>query len=142
MRIARSKPLGQPLRVHGAPGSALKLRGYRADTRVVEIVPFLPLGAQAYLVVFAVGAAGIALWLHTRFPQLGPGDVRGVTMHLIASIAGANALVPIAYSLGSGSARALTATTIAVALPAVLYMFMSGIWVIRLGQGMLGRYSR
>ena len=99
------------------------------------------LSPQQFLVVFALATAVIAMWLHMRFPDYGPGSYSGVTVHLVVAVIGANVLVPAAFKLASSTPEVLVAT-FGVALPLVTYMFLSGIWLIRLGQGLLGRYSR
>jgi uncharacterized membrane protein len=106
-------------------------------------VPALPftLSPQVFLVVFALGAAVIAMWVHLKAPTLGPGDVRGVTLHLVLAVLGVNLLVPYVFRLAESSTGVLAAT-FAVVLPGLVYMFLAGIWLIRLGQGVLSRYSR
>lgn len=101
----------------------------------------LTLSPQAYLVVYVVGAAVLAMWLYLRFPRIGPSDVTGVTLHLVASVLAANLVAPAAFGQ-AGSDGAMLAVTLGVVLPCVMYVLLSGIWLIRLGQGMLSRFSR
>lgn len=101
----------------------------------------LDLSPQQYIVLFACGAALLAMWLHLRFPSSGPQEVPGVTAHLVVAVVAANLLVPTAFRLASSVPDMLIAT-FGVALPATVYMFVSGIWLIRLGQGYLRRYSQ
>jgi hypothetical protein len=108
----------------------------------MELVPtFFDLSPHVYLLTFVVGAAFLASWLFVRFPESGPSDVARVTLNMVASVVGANLIVP-AVLRGAGSDLEVMVMTFGVVLPLVVYMFMSAIWLIRLGQSMLGRYSR
>ena len=108
----------------------------------MELVPtFMELSPHVYLLVFALGGAVLALWLHTRFPDAGPAGPMTVMVHMFAAVLGARLIGPAALR-GAGSDAEVLAMTIGVVLPLVVYMFMSAIWLIRFGQAMLGRYSR
>lgn len=106
-----------------------------------SIPVIVDLSPQVFLVSFVTGAAVLAMWIHVRFPDRGPAAVWPITLHMVLSIVTANVLVRTALR-DADSDGALLAVTLGVVLPAIVYMFMSAIWLIRFGQGMLGRYSR
>jgi hypothetical protein len=108
----------------------------------MEFVPtFFDLSANAYFIVFALGAAVVAMWLHLRFPTLASSSVTTITAHMVAAVVGANLLVPPVLR-SAGSDGQLLLLTFAVVLPLVVYMFLTAIWLIRFGQATLARYSR
>ena len=92
------------------------------------------------IMTLALGAAALALWIDVRAPALGPGSVRGALVHLVA------ALVVCQLSGGlmsavidPGNARTMVAAVLGVGLPILVYSFLSGLWIIKLAQDMLGR---
>ena len=97
---------------------------------------------EQYLLLFALGGAAIAMWANLRFPDLAPSDIRGVGANVVASIATAHLVVQVGYGAAGTSPARLAAVTIGLALPAVVYVFLSAIWLIRMSQSSLSRYSR
>jgi hypothetical protein len=87
--------------------------------------------------VFAVslifGAALLALWVDARFPR------RELTFYRIIGHAIA-AVVIIHLIPGTGSPAAGVVIVFALVLPAVVYMLLSALWLIRLTQTMLSTY--
>jgi hypothetical protein len=108
----------------------------------MELVPtYFDLSPHAYLMIFVVGAAALAMWLHVRLPDAGPTSVATITVHMVTAVVGANLIVP-AVLRSADSHIEVMAMTFGVVLPLVVYMFTAAIWLIRFGQAMLGRYSR
>ena len=90
---------------------------------------------QLFVLVLAVGAGALALWTDVRFPKLGPQSMGGVLVNTMAAMI---ALKLVAGNIGlltSGPPSAAVAAILGVALPGLLYAFISGIWAIRLFQG-------
>ena len=90
---------------------------------------------QLFVLVLAVGAGALALWTDVRFPKLGPQSMGGVLVNTMAAMI---ALKLVAGNIGlltSGPPAAAVAAILGVALPGLLYAFISGIWAIRLFQG-------
>jgi ABC-type Mn2+/Zn2+ transport system permease subunit len=81
-------------------------------------IPFLPM--------FVVGAALLALWIDTRRPSLAPDALA----HRVLAAAGsllALQLLPVF----TGSEAALYATVFAFLLPALVWAFLSAVWLLR-----------
>jgi hypothetical protein len=97
--------------------------------------------ADVLLLAVLVGAALLAVWINARFPSLLP-DRRGVLLvHLVASLAGlqaAPALMKLVPGVGTSTGPA-TGALLGLFLPALVYAFLSAVWVIRAVQGVLAR---
>jgi hypothetical protein len=94
-----------------------------------------------YTLVLALGAGALALWVDVRFPTLFSADWRVVFVHMFASVVALWLVMPwgIQTMVGSGVAFAYPAAAISVALPALMYILLSSLWVLKLAQGMLNR---
>jgi hypothetical protein len=97
--------------------------------------------ADALLLAVLVGGGLLAIWINARFPNLLP-ERRGVLLvHLVASLAGLQA-APVLMELVPGvgtSAAPATGGLLGLFLPALVYAFLSAVWVIRTVQGVLAR---
>ena len=91
--------------------------------------------------VAAVGLGAIALWIHVRFPGLAPQTFVAATAHVIAALALLE-IVPYALRLGLASEPQLLVALFGVAFPALTYVFLASLWMIRLFQGMMSRSAR
>lgn len=93
------------------------------------------------MVAVVLGAALSALWVDARFPGALPSGRRRLLVHLIASV-GALQATPLVMRLVPGAGtEALPATLALLGLffPALVYAFLSAVWVIRAAQGILAR---
>jgi hypothetical protein len=97
--------------------------------------------ADALLLVVLVGAALVAFWTDARFPHAMP-KRRGVLLiHLVGSLA-ALQVAPSVMQLVPGvgdSAVPATCALLGLFFPALVYAFLSAIWVIRAVQRVLAR---
>lgn len=89
-----------------------------------------------FAVVLTMGAALIALWIDARLPKLAPVKMWRVLMHFVVAFA-AIQLIP-----GATSNTMIYVALFGVALPALVYCFLSAIWFIKLAQAALGLGSR
>jgi hypothetical protein len=94
---------------------------------------------HAFLIVFAAGAAALALWVDRRFPGLSPESIRASFLHVGVSIAVGQLLVPLAIkaAAGTGSPELVLVVVFGVALPALVYGFLAAFWVMKLLAGQL-----
>lgn len=90
---------------------------------------------QLYVLVLAVGAAALALWTDARFPRLAPGTMQGVLLHGFAALIALQVVGSSIGGLTSGPYPTPVLAVLGVALPGLLYAFITGIWTIRLFQG-------
>jgi hypothetical protein len=90
-----------------------------------------------FVLLLALGGGAISLWIHVRFPKLGPRELRPVLLHVLVSFAAVQLAVPVIKAAADASALATLAGVFGVALPALIYSFLVSIWVIRTVQGAL-----
>jgi hypothetical protein len=93
---------------------------------------------NTFIVASAVGAASIALWVEVRFPKLGPERIMGGLVHLLATTAAAQFLVPVALASATNKLLAI----FLVAIPALIYAFLTGIWIMKLARNAMGNAYR
>jgi hypothetical protein len=94
---------------------------------------------STFVTFLALGAGLLALWIEVRFPKLAPPGWRRVFAHLLVS-----ALV-VQFPMVSGmqlllandGASWFALAAIGVALPAITYLFLSSLWLLRLAQQLL-----
>jgi hypothetical protein len=92
------------------------------------------LNINAFLVVFAAGAAFIALWIDARFPQLAPASFRRSFVHAGVSLVLGQLVVPFAIQAlsANGSPAVVVAAVLVLGLPALVYCFLAALWVMKL----------
>ena len=91
---------------------------------------------DVFLLCFLLGSALLAAWLAVRFPRLGPASLTWAFFHIGLTFGVGVMLGPaMAFVAGAGLALAV----FAVGLPAVTYMFLAGIWLLRVTQSSLPR---
>ena len=91
---------------------------------------------ETFLFFLVIGAASLAFWVAYRFPRLGPARLTSAFMHVALTFCVGFALAPT-MSLASGAGVFLA--VFAVALPALIYMFLAGIWLLRTAQASFPR---
>jgi hypothetical protein len=91
---------------------------------------------ETFVIFLALGACALAVWIQARFPNVGPDGFRRVFVHILAA-----ALViqfPLAdamrFVLSTGG---FTLAAIGIALPALTYLFLSSLWLLREAQRLL-----
>jgi hypothetical protein len=89
------------------------------------------MSAATLLLCFTVGAALLALWTDERFPRLAPASLSRRIVHMGVSIAAAQFVAPTAMRLLGSSTPMLLAGLVAVFLPALVYAFLTSVWVLR-----------
>ncbi len=98
-----------------------------------------PASVSTFVTFLALAAGALALRFELRFPKLAPADWRRVFAHLLVS-----ALI-IQFPMLSGMQLLLAndgrswfaLAAVGIALPAIAYLFLSSIWVLRLAQRLL-----
>jgi hypothetical protein len=101
------------------------------------------MSVQAFVLVEAVGAALLALWLVVRYPGSGPTSFRGALVHVGVSMLVGRALAPITtLVVGSGVPVAGVLAALLVVLPGLIYIFLAWAWMVKVLQGALGQSHR
>ena len=91
------------------------------------------MGKESFLLLFVLGAAAIAAWIALRLPKLAPTSFRGGTVHLVATLVVGAVLGPAVRAVpGLPSELSVLAAQFLVALPAITYMLLVGMWIVQL----------
>lgn len=87
-----------------------------------------------FLVLFAVVAGVLAIWVDYRFPALAPETLGGAFIHVGASLVGTHLLVRFGMGvlLADASETVTFAAVFGVALPALAYAFLAGFWILKI----------
>jgi hypothetical protein len=95
--------------------------------------------AQAFAISLAVAAALLALWTIVRFESIGPRTVTWAIVNFIAAYVLLQVLLPAALDTigASGIPAATWVSAFGVALPLLLYAFLSGGWMVRAAMSLL-----
>ena len=87
---------------------------------------------ETFLLAFVLGAAALAAWVAVRLPRLAPRSYRAASLHLAGALIVGAVLTPaLALVPGQPAALSVLAALFGVALPAITYMFLVGVWVLR-----------
>lgn len=92
---------------------------------------------QTTVIAAVLGAALIALWLDARFPGAAPPGKVARIAHFAAALACVE-LAPFLMSHVPGvreEAMPATVALLGIFFPALAYIFLNGIWFIRMLQG-------
>jgi hypothetical protein len=84
---------------------------------------------ELFAAALAVGAGLLAIWIHTRFPDLGPEKPARLLLHLVLAMVLLNAIPGT-----GGSTIAAYAVVFGFVLPALVYTFLATIWLLLVAQ--------
>jgi hypothetical protein len=92
-----------------------------------------------FISALAVGSAALALWTAMRFPDAGPASLRGAMAQVALALVAGALLVPRGMEVAIGwseNAGPMLAVFL-FAVPGLVYLFLSALWVMRILQQML-----
>lgn len=94
---------------------------------------------EAFLLIIAVAAFVLAVWVDVRFPKLVPADMRRLAVHVLAATLlctiGVGEIMPPLITAGPVGRFA---AVLAVALPALSYGMLGGVWAFRMSRAAMG----
>ncbi|HEU5211797.1 MAG TPA: hypothetical protein VFU10_03435 [Gaiellaceae bacterium] len=91
-----------------------------------------------FAIALILGSALLALWIISRFAGIGPKSLGWAIVHVVAACALLRAVPPVLERLGeSGMPGIQFIEVFGMALPALVYGFVSGGWMTRLTLGLL-----
>ncbi len=94
------------------------------------------MGKETFLLVFVVGSATLAIWVAACLPRLAPRSLRVAAVHLGAALLLSFVLAPALRLVpGLPSRLSVLAALFGVALPALTYMLLAGLWLLKLMAG-------
>ena len=91
------------------------------------------MGKESFLLLFVLGSGAIAVWIALCLPKLAPTSFRAGTVHLVATLVVGLVLGPAVHAVpGLPSTLSIMAALFLLALPAITYMMVVGMWLIQL----------
>jgi hypothetical protein len=94
------------------------------------------MGRDTFLLAFASGAALLAVWVALERPRLAPASFRRAWAHVAVALLVGALLGPSLHAVpGLPSPLSVMAALFLVALPAMTYMLLVGIWLVQLTIG-------
>jgi hypothetical protein len=91
------------------------------------------MGKETFLLLFVLGAGALAAWIAVRLPRLAPQSFGAGGVHLVATFVLGALLGPLVRAVpGLPAELSLLAALFFVALPAITYMLLVGMWLIQL----------
>ena len=101
------------------------------------------MGKETFLLLFVLGAAVIAVWIALRLPKLAPRSFRWAWAHLAAALVAGAVLGPVLHAVpGLPSKLSVLVALFGVALPAITYMLLAGMWLVQVAVGESLAYRR
>ena len=98
------------------------------------------MGKETFLLLFLLGAGLLASWVALRLPRLTPPSFRWAWVHLAAALVLGAVLAPALHAVpGLPSRLSVLAALFVVALPALTYMLLAGMWLVQLAVGETAR---
>ena len=99
---------------------------------------------HVFLIVLGLGSAAIAFWWDARFPALAPSEYRIAMARIVTAIFVGSFLVhPVLEFVAMiEPAEAKMLAILGVGMTALVYAFLSGIWVIKLTHALVARHSK
>jgi hypothetical protein len=95
------------------------------------------------MLLFVLGSAALALWVAVCRPRLAPASFRSGGIHLAAALVVGSILGPVLHLVpGLPSALSLFVALFTVALPAITYMLLVGMWLAQLAVGQVSSPRR
>ena len=92
------------------------------------------MSAYAFTIVLTCGSALLALWIIARYTDFGPRSIVGAIVHVVAAMVLLMVVLPAGpatRSAASGLPARVYVQVFGVALPLLVYAFLSGGWVTR-----------
>jgi hypothetical protein len=101
------------------------------------------MGRETFLLLFVLGSALLAFWVAFCRPSLAPASFRSGTIHLAAALVVGSILGPVLHAVpGLPSALSVLVALVIVALPAITYMLLVGLWLVQLAVGQIAAPRR
>jgi hypothetical protein len=94
------------------------------------------MGRETYVLLFVLGAGVLAVWAAVCLRTLAPTTFRAGALHLAAAFLVGSVLDPALHAVpGLPSMLSVLVALFALALPAITYMLLVGLWLVRLAVG-------
>jgi hypothetical protein len=89
-----------------------------------------------FALLLFVAALALALWFDVRLGGKGPSSLSQIVLHAIGGIV---LLRAASHMVGVADGRALMIVLFAILLPALIYVFLTSLWVLKMVRDVLPR---
>jgi len=90
------------------------------------------MSVDTFVLALCLGAAALAVWIVARLPKIGPENLPRALAHLMVAVLVGVLTAPAIRGIGElALPGAALVGTFAVALPALTYMFLAAVWLLR-----------
>jgi hypothetical protein len=96
---------------------------------------------QDFLLALGVGSALIAFWFVVRFPERCPQSFRTALLHVVAALTFGWVAPDLFNALSAHGFASAIAAVFTILLPALVYTFLSGAWVLKLMHDAFSTYG-
>jgi hypothetical protein len=98
---------------------------------------------DTFMLFFVLGSGVLAIWVSLCRPSLAPQSFRSGGIHLAAAVVLGSFLSPILHVVpGLPSAASVLVGLFLLALPAITYMLLVGLWLVQLAAGQASSAGR
>jgi hypothetical protein len=109
----------------------IRVLGHNADEE--------PVDKHYFVLALFVGAAFLALWCYVRFESRSPSSMSRVLLHtLVAMLALRIASATVGLTVGDSPGQTMLVLFV-VMLPALVYVFLASLWVLRMLRSAMPR---
>jgi hypothetical protein len=94
---------------------------------------------SAFALILAAGAAVLALWIMARFADFGPRTIAWAVIHAVVACVLLMLVLPLTFDAihASGVFGAIYLQVFGIALPLLVYAFLTGGWTAKAAMGLL-----
>jgi hypothetical protein len=86
-----------------------------------------------FMLLFVLGSGVLAFWVALCRPRLAPGSFRAGTIHLAMAVIVGAVVGPVVHAVpGLPAVLSMLVALFALALPAITYMLLVGLWLMQL----------
>jgi len=86
-----------------------------------------------FMLLFVLGSGVLAFWVAMCRPRLAPGSFRAGTIHLAMAVIVGAVVGPVVHAVpGLPAVLSVLVALFALALPAITYMLLVGLWLVQL----------
>jgi hypothetical protein len=91
---------------------------------------------EQFMLLFVVGSGVLAVWIALRVPQIAPHSLRAAGVHVCAALLLGCVLSPALRLIpGQPGTTSVLVALFGIALPALTYMLLAGLWLLLVFAG-------
>lgn len=103
----------------------------RRARRPMDVARLIHTSPYVFAVVFALASGALALWVDTRFPGLAPGSLRMIIGHGLLSMLATDVAAALLRASADGGYAVRLVALLGLMLPALVYLFVVCVWMMK-----------